>query len=113
MDDNRVFQLRRGFKTTDEDGNIIQDDWGAYESQEGHVKPLEGELVLEYENDMPKIKVGDGEHEFSELPELGNSDNNKSDTDAIILRSSTEGSTKKFKITIEDDGTLKATEVSE
>ena len=35
------------------------------------------------------------------------------ETDAIILRSSTAGSTKKFVITIDDNGTLKATELVE
>lgn len=34
-------------------------------------------------------------------------------TDYIIMRSSTAGSTKKFKITVDDTGTLSATEVTE
>ena len=67
-DDKYIFQLRRGFKKTDANGNIIQDDWSNYEELDGHVKPLQGELVIEYENDIPKLKVGDGEHEFSVLP---------------------------------------------
>ena len=31
--------------------------------------------------------------------------------DGVIIRSSTEGSTKKFKVTVNDEGTLTATEV--
>lgn len=37
----------------------------------------------------------------------------KEDTNSYILTSSTEGSTKKFKITIDDDGVLTATEIIE
>lgn len=58
------FQLRRGWKD-DETG---RDDWATYEEQEGHEKPLEGELVLEYDNGVPRLKIGDGIREFSDLP---------------------------------------------
>ena len=57
-----VFQLRRGWK------NDAQNDWAEYEKTAGHIKPLEGELVLEYDNGIPRLKIGDGVHEFSELP---------------------------------------------
>ena len=57
-----VFQLRRGWKDS------TRDDWTAYEKQEGHVKPLEGELVVEYDYGIPRLKIGDGLREFSELP---------------------------------------------
>jgi hypothetical protein len=30
--------------------------------------PLPGELVLEYDNGVPRLKIGDGVHKFSELP---------------------------------------------
>lgn len=57
-----IFQLRRGWK----DDN--RDDWAAYEAQENHLKPLEGELVLEYDHGVPRLKIGDGISEFSKLP---------------------------------------------
>jgi hypothetical protein len=63
-----LFQLRRGKKETDVEGNIIRDDWAEYEAKEGHMKPLEGELVLEYDNGVPRLKIGDGINEFSALP---------------------------------------------
>ena len=63
-----IFRLRRGTKTTDANGNIIRDDWAAYEDKPDHIKPLEGELVLEYDNGIPRLKIGDGIREFSALP---------------------------------------------
>ena len=63
-----IFQLRRGHKETDTDGNITRNDWADYEAQENHMKPLEGELVLEYDNGIPRLKIGDGINEFSALP---------------------------------------------
>jgi hypothetical protein len=63
-----IFQLRRGQKITDADGNTIRDDWAEYEAKENHIKPLEGELVLEYDNGIPRLKIGDGINEFSALP---------------------------------------------
>ena len=63
-----IFQLRRGWKTMDANGNITRDDWAEYENKENHMKPLEGELVLEYDNGIPRLKIGDGISEFSALP---------------------------------------------
>ena len=63
-----IFQLRRGHKITGVDGNTIKDDWAEYEAKVHHIKPLEGELVLEYDNGIPRLKIGDGIHEFSQLP---------------------------------------------
>lgn len=57
-------QLRRGVK----DDTLGRNDWEVYEAQIGHVKPLEGELVLEYDNGIPRLKLGDGVNEFSALP---------------------------------------------
>ena len=57
-----IFQLRRGIK------DDIRDDWAEYETQENHIKPLEGELVLEYDHGIPRLKIGDGVSEFSQLP---------------------------------------------
>lgn len=59
-----VCQLRRGIK----DDLTGRDDWTTYEAQAGHIKPLEGELVLEYDNGIPRLKIGDGIREFSALP---------------------------------------------
>lgn len=59
-----VFQLRRGWK----DDITGRDDWAKYEAQANHIIPLEGELVLEYDNGIPRLKIGDGVHEFSALP---------------------------------------------
>lgn len=59
-----ICQLRRGIK----DDATGRNDWVEYEAQEGHIKPLEGELVLEYDNGMPRLKIGDGIQEFSQLP---------------------------------------------
>lgn len=68
MANKYVFQLRRGWKTTDANGAITRDDWAEYEAQENHMKPLEGELVLEYDNGVPRLKIGNGIDEFSALP---------------------------------------------
>ena len=59
-----IFQLRRGWK----DDSIGRDDWATYEAKPDHMKPLEGELVLEYDNGIPRLKIGDGTSEFSALP---------------------------------------------
>ena len=59
-----IFQLRRGTK----DDASSRDDWKIYEGKPDHMKPLQGELVLEYDNGIPRLKIGDGIHEFSELP---------------------------------------------
>lgn len=68
MANKYIFQLRRGWKQTDADGNVIRDDWATYESQANHMLPLAGELVLEYDNGVPRLKIGDGINEFSALP---------------------------------------------
>lgn len=76
-----IFKLRRGWKETDADGNIIRDDWGAYEKQVDHELPLAGELVLEYDNGVPRLKIGNGIDEFSALPYMS--------VDSFILPTST------------------------
>jgi hypothetical protein len=55
-------RLRRGWK------DATRNDWADYEAKEDHVKPLEGELVLEYDYGIPRLKIGDGVSEFSQLP---------------------------------------------
>ena len=64
-----LFQLRRGWKwDCDPLTNEPRDDWSTYEQKDGHIKPCEGEPVLEYVNGYPKLKIGDGVREFSQLP---------------------------------------------
>lgn len=55
-------QLRRGWKEGD------RNDWAEYEARADYMPPLAGELVLEYDNGIPRLKIGDGVHNFSELP---------------------------------------------
>ena len=45
------------------------------------------------------------------LPSIDNAIKKYADTGKYIIPSSTEGSTKKFKITVNDSGTISATEV--
>ena len=59
-----IQQLRRGWK----DDATGRNDWLEYEKKSDHIKPLEGELVLEYDNGIPRLKIGDGVREFSQLP---------------------------------------------
>ena len=69
MANKYVFKLRRGWKwDSDPITGQPRDDWSAYESQENHMLPQEGELVLEYDNGVPRLKIGDGVREFSALP---------------------------------------------
>lgn len=64
-----ISQLRRGWKwDTDPMTGEPRNDWATYEAKEDHMKPLEGELVLEYDNGIPRLKIGDGIREFSDLP---------------------------------------------
>lgn len=63
-----IFQLRRGWKTTDENGVVTRDDWAQYTAEQPEESiPLPGELVLEYDNGTPRLKIGDGVRTFSEL----------------------------------------------
>ena len=61
-------QLRRGWKETDDDGKITRNDWEQYKIKPNYLIPQPGELVLEYDNGIPRLKIGDGVREFSELP---------------------------------------------
>lgn len=61
---NYIFKMRRGIK----DDSIGLNDWEEYELDPNHMLPLAGELVLEYDNGTPRLKIGDGVHKFSELP---------------------------------------------
>ena len=72
--DKYIVSLRRGWKGVDKNGKTTYDDgtpiddWAKYESDPGHLKPIAGELVVEYDNGIPRLKIGDGIHKFSELP---------------------------------------------
>ena len=55
-----ISQMRRGVK----DDATGRNDWVSY----NHIIPLEGELVLEYDNGIPRLKIGNGKDEFSALP---------------------------------------------
>ena len=59
-----ISQMRRGVK----DDATGRNDWATYEAQPNHLLPLEGELVLEYDNGIPRLKIGNGKDEFSALP---------------------------------------------
>lgn len=63
-----IVRLRRGRKYTDTNGNVIRDDWADYTNRQP-VKaiPQAGELVLEYDNDVPRLKIGDGNTPFGSL----------------------------------------------
>lgn len=63
-----ICKLRRGRKETDTNGNITRDDWAKYTAEKpNEAIPHEGELVLEYDNGIPRLKIGDGVHTFAEL----------------------------------------------
>ena len=47
------------------------------------------------------------------LPSIDNAIEKYADTGEYIIPSSTEGSTKKFKITVDDSGAISTTEVKE
>ena len=68
MSSKFIFKLRRGWKETDANGNVTRDDWATYEGTVGHIMPQAGELVVEYDNGIPRLKIGDGINEFSALP---------------------------------------------
>lgn len=60
-----IMQLRRGWKwDKDPETGEPRNDWA---EKDADIIPLAGELVLEYDNGIPRLKIGDGEHKFSEL----------------------------------------------
>ena len=68
-----IVQLRRGWKyNSDPKTGNPRDDWAKYtEEQPTYAIPLPGELVLEYDNGTPRLKIGDGVHSFAELAYMG------------------------------------------
>lgn len=65
-----IVQLRRGWKyDADPATGEPRDDWAKYtEEKPDEAIPRPGELVLEYDNGTPRLKIGDGVHSFAELP---------------------------------------------
>lgn len=64
-------QLRRGWKyDADPETGLPRDDWADYEQLPDTERkdPQPGELVVEYDNGVPRLKIGDGVRKFSELP---------------------------------------------
>ena len=65
------FQPRRGWKyDADPTTGLSRNDWKEYETKPNHIPPQEGELVLEFDNGIPRMKIGDGIRKFTELPYL-------------------------------------------
>lgn len=78
---------------------------------------LKAEITYKYDVTATRFSYGDKEYSFS-INENGdyvitdiNSGEIVNTSSDIILRSSTDGSNKKFRITVSDDGTLSATEI--
>lgn len=66
-----VFQARRGWKwDSDPSTGLPRDDWAAYDARpDGERRdPAPGEIVIEYDNGIPRLKIGDGINKFSDLP---------------------------------------------
>ena len=72
----------------------------------GLVVPNKGVYVAPIVNDMPVKKIKINGYVFGKRVIKG-------ENIEFVLNSSTEGSTKKFKITVDDSGTVKATEITE
>ena len=63
-----IVQLRRGTKT----------EWENYQLNDKYIRPMEGELVIEYEEiydntgalikKIPRLKIGDGVTDYDQLP---------------------------------------------
>ena len=101
----------------------IEANW----SQINNFIPKDGELIIydiDESHSYPRFKVGDGTSNINDLTftdkEFATKDyvdksiiNIPTELDAIILKSSTPGSVKKFKLTVDDDGILSTEEVVE
>lgn len=64
-----ITQLRRGWKyDSDPETGEPRDDWAQYTAEKpADAIPRPGELVLEYDNGIPRLKIGDGIRTFAEL----------------------------------------------
>lgn len=66
-----ICQFRRGWKwDADPETGRPRDDWAEYEKKPDDERrdPLAGEIVIEYDNGVPRLKIGDGINKFSDLP---------------------------------------------
>ena len=67
-----IVKLRRGKKETDANGVVMRDDWAKYTAESPkEATPQDAELVLEYDNGVPRLKIGNGRDPFSALPYMG------------------------------------------
>lgn len=92
-EDTKYIQTQRYVATTtyylDKDGTIAEpqptqsqvENGGYYIKNSQYLPPLDGELVLVYDNGTPRLKIGDGETDCSGLPYMG--------LDSFILPAST------------------------
>lgn len=92
-EDTKYIQTQRYVSTTtyylDKDGTIAEpqptqsqvENGGYYIKNSQYLPPLDGELVLVYDNGTPRLKIGDGETDCSSLPYMG--------LDSFILPTST------------------------
>ena len=75
--------------------------WIDYESSTDYQKPHEGELVIEYNDGIPTLKVGDGVRDYSELPSIS--------VDSVVLptkaRVSIKGGDENWIVVTDDNGT--------
>ena len=94
-----ISQLRRGWKwDKDPETGEPRDDWARYTEEKGEdAIPLAGELVLEYDNGVPRLKIGDGKTPFSGLPYMS--------VDSFILptRAFVTLNPKKWEPVLDDD----------
>lgn len=81
MANKYIVQLRKGVRYVDDNGNTllnpdgtpVRDDWATYTAQEGHLNPLDAELVVEFEYNpktgkkVPRFKLGCDDQIFANL----------------------------------------------
>ena len=92
-----IVQLRRGTK----------EQWKEYEKNKPtESMPLAGELVVEYDNGIPRLKIGDGTTAYSKLPYMS-VDSFLLPTHAMVtLKAKTADGTNMWKQEIDDNGNL-------
>ena len=85
-----IHKLRRG----------TAQEWIDYESSNSYQKPQEGELVVEYNDGIPTLKVGDGVRDYSELPRIS--------VDSVVLptkaKISIKGGNENWPLAVDEHG---------
>ena len=93
-----------------------------------HAEGWNTKAISEYQHAQGKFNIEDSSNTYAHIVGNGNSDDERSNAHtldwsgnawfagtvegtALIIHSSTSGSTKKFKITVDDSGTISATEI--